>query len=240
MNYQEFICSIQESLLEHLEDGQKISLHSVPKNNGLILQGLVIEDPLINISPTIYMEPYYLKYLNDYDLEDICQEIMDYYHTFRPVVSFDDSVLTDYHLAKEHIIMKLVNRDLNKDLLEDVPFVPYLDLSIVFVCSLGDLSKEYSGVLIHNSQLKEWGITRKELYQVAKTNTRNYLPHFFCDMNDYLHHYINESTDNNGENYEDEKLSIPHSTMYLLTNQIKVLGATVLLYDGLLQEIADQ
>ena len=232
MNYQEFICSIQESLLEYLEEGQKISLHSVPKNNGLILQGLVIEDPLLNISPTIYMEPYYLKYLNDYSLEDICQEIMNYYHDFRPVVSFDDSILTDYNLAKEHIIMKLVNRDLNKDLLEKIPFVPYLDLAIVFVCSLGDLNKEYSGILIHNTQMKDWGITRSELYEVAKANTQQFLPYFFSDMNKYL--------DDLMEDCMEEKLALPYNTMYLLTNHIKVLGATTLLYDGILEEISNQ
>ena len=240
MNYQEFICSIQESLLEYLESGQKISLHSVPKNNGLILQGLVIEDPLINISPTIYMEPYYLKYLNDYSLEEICHEIMDYYHNFRPIAPFDDSIITDYNLAKEHIIMKLINRDLNKDLLEKVPFVPYLDLAIVFVCSLGDLSKEYSGVLIHHSQMQDWGITRSELYRVAKENTQRFLPYFFTDMNVFLKEYLDDSTDINQDDYGEKVVPLPKTKMYLLTNHIKVLGATALLYDGILEEISDQ
>ena len=59
-------------------------------------------------------------------------------------------------------------------------------------------------------------------------------------MNDYLTELVYETKDCQEEEFLTEQISLPINTMYLLTNNIKVMGATVLLYDNLLQEISDQ
>jgi hypothetical protein len=76
MNYQEFTEHIREGLESLIEQGQKVTLQTIDKNNGTKYQGIVIIDPILNISPTIYLEPFYRKYLNGTPVLDICQEIM--------------------------------------------------------------------------------------------------------------------------------------------------------------------
>lgn len=44
----------------------------------------------------------------------------------------DKRYIQDFDLVKDYIVYRLVNPDKNKKLLEDVPHVSFLDLSIVF------------------------------------------------------------------------------------------------------------
>ncbi len=228
MTYQEFTENIQHQMSDFIAPGQKVTIQTIDKNNGTTYQGLVIIDPVLNISPTIYLEPFYHKYLNGADLIDLCQEINKIYHAFSPTENFDETIFTDYEKAKQRIVMKLVNYEKNRLLLQKVPHIPYLDLAIVFVCSASDLEKEYATILIHNNHMEHWGIDLFTLYNLAKENTPKLLPYHFENMEDYLLHHC------------DWKPIKEHIPMYLLTNRLKIHGASVILYDGLLEQISQE
>lgn len=226
MNYQEFIENVQTKMDSLVAPGQKVSIHSIEKNNGTIYQGLVIIDPVLNISPTIYLESFYHKYINGTSFSDICDEILKTYQQFTPTENFDETIFTDYEKAKSRIVMKLVNYQKNHALLEKVPHVPYLDLAIVFVCCASNFEKEYSTILIHKHHMKHWNVDVSTLYDIAKENTPRLLPFHIENMEEYLTKRCD---------WQPFDELIP---MYILSNHLKIHGATVLLYDGLLEEIA--
>lgn len=228
MDYQEFTQHIREQLESLVSSGQKVTLHTIDKNNGTQYQGIVIIDPILNISPTIYLEPFYLKYLNGISTEAICREIMNIYETFIPTENFDESIFTDFEKAKHRIVMKLINHEKNKELLRKIPHVPYLDLAIVFVCLAGELEKEYASILIHNHHMEFWNMDLFSLYEIAKENSPKLLPHHFENMEDYLTQYCD---------WVPNEEQIP---MYLLTNRLKIHGASVILYQGLLEQISKE
>lgn len=228
MTYQEFTKTLQKNISNLVAPGQKVTIQTINKNNGTTYQGLVIIDPVLNISPTIYLEPFYHKYLNGTSLFDLCNEIIKIYHTFSPTENFDETIFTDYEKAKQRIVMKLINYEKNRLLLQTVPHIPYLDLAIVFVCSAGDLEKEYAAILIHNNHIEHWGIDLFTLYDLAKENTSKLLPYHFENMDDYLLHHC------------DWKSCDEHIPMYLLTNHLKIHGASAILYEGLLEKISQE
>ena len=96
MQFEEFTECIREDLESLIEPGQKVTLQTIDKNNGTKYQGIVIIDPVLNISPTIYLEPFYLKYLNGLTIQEICNDIMKVYKTFTPSECFDESLFTDF------------------------------------------------------------------------------------------------------------------------------------------------
>lgn len=228
MQFEEFTEHIRENLENLIEPGQRVTLQTIDKNNGTQYQGIVIIDPILNISPTIYLEPFYLKYLNDTPIPEICEDILKFYQTFSPTECFDESCFTDFEKAKHRIIMKLIHYEKNRELLRKVPHIPYLDLAIVFVCSAGDLNKEYATILIHNHHMDYWNIDLFSLYHIAKENTPKLLPHYFENMEDYLIHHC------------DFKPCEDHMPMYLLTNHLKIHGASAILYEGLLEQISQE
>lgn len=229
MKYQEFIENVKTHIEQQVFSGQKILIQPVLKNNGMVYDGLIILDPILNISPTIYLNPYYHRYLSGISMEDIYEDILTTYRENLPKEDFDVTLFKDFDKAQEHIVMKLIHRDKNRELLEEVPYVPYHDLAIIFVYAICDFMDEYATILIHNQHLQMWNINVEDLYTLAMKNSPMLLPANFESMNKVLEHLHDSSLD---------LLSDCH--IYVLSNKLKIHGATCMIYPGLLKEIADR
>ena len=59
MNFQQFSTELIRQLTPMFPEDTQISTQAIPKNNGVFLEALIIREPGINISPTIYLEDYY-------------------------------------------------------------------------------------------------------------------------------------------------------------------------------------
>lgn len=210
------------------QEGQKVLIQPVLKNNGTVYDGLIIIDPILNISPTIYLNPYYHRFLDGVSMEDIYNDILSTYQENLPKEDFDISLFKDFDKAKERILVKLVNQERNSELLEEVPHIIFHDLAIIFVCAICDFLDEYATILIHNQHLEMWGISLDELYEIGMENTPKLLPYSFDSMENVLKH-LSDGT-------------LPFVTdiaMSVLTNQLKIHGATSIIYPGLLKRLAN-
>lgn len=226
MRYQKFIENVKNHLQEELQ--LKVHVYPVLKNNGTVYDGMVIMDPVLNISPTIYLNPYYHRYLDGVSMEDIYEDILKTYHDNLPLEDFDISIFTDYEKAKERIIMKLVNARKNKELLRQVPHILIYDLAIVFLCSVSELMNDYATILIYNHHMNQWEKTPEDLYDIAKVNTIQLLPPRLDNLHDIFEHITEESL----PFLEDLNCSI-------LTNVLRIHGATCMVYPNLLEEISE-
>ncbi len=230
MNYQDFLTSIRTRLSLHL--GKDVTLHiqQIAKNNGIRYDGLIIIRPGINISPTIYLLPYYHRYLEGVSLEDICEDIVKAYRNNVPEGNFDTSLFTDFSKAKGRIVMRLVNYKKNEELLKNIPFFRFLDLAVVFYCLLFADEKQQASILIYNHHLDYWDVDAHTLYTYALENTPRLFPHHLEDISTVMPKPALCPCD--------ESVSA-ESPMYVLTNTYRTNGATVILYDQLLRQLAD-
>lgn len=228
MNYQEFRDNVKDYITNQMEPNKKVILQPVLKNNGINYDGLVIIDPEINITPTIYLNPYYHRYLSGVTIEDIYDDILNTYYENMPKEDFDISLFCDFEKAKTKIAMKLVNKEKNQEILQDVPHVDFQDLALIFVCMIRNIINDELGtILIHNHHLKLWNITDETLYQIALENAPSLLPYKFDDMEELLQHLI------------DPPLPfLEELNLFVLTNAAKVHGATSIVYPGVLKEIS--
>ena len=229
MKYQEFIEIVKDHMHAHVPVGHRVVIQPVLKNNGTTYDGLIIMDPILNISPTIYLNPYYHRYLNGVSLTDIFEDILHTYRENKPSEDFDISVFKDFPKAKNRIVVKLVNYEKNKELLLEIPHVKFHDLALIFVCCVSDFLNEYATILIHNQHLEMWDISLEELYQIGMKNTPEMLPCRYERMEDYFERML-----------ENPFPFLADLHMYLLTNQLKIHGATCMVYPGLLKELADK
>lgn len=229
MKYQEFIETVKNYITLHVSHMYKVIVQPIQKNNGIIYDGLVIIDPVLNISPTIYLNPYYHRYLSGVAIEDILEDILKTYHNNLPKQNFDTSLFCDFAKAKERIMMRLINYAKNEDLLFEIPHIQFHDLAIIFVCSVSDCLQEYATILIHNSHLFLWGITDKELYTLAMKNTPQLLPYTFEHMRAYFQRMMHQSLP-----------FFDGPDIYLLSNSVKIHGSSCIVYPGLLAKISNQ
>lgn len=229
MNYQDFITNVINHFEAQFDDDTTVQLQTIAKNNGTFLDALIITSTNINISPTIYLNPYYHRLLDGVSFEDICADIWDTYQAHMPKESIDISFFTDFEQVKERIIYKLINYEQNLELLDKIPHFRYLDFAVTFHCLLNSSSEDYATIQIYNKHLDYWGITAGELYELAKTNSPLLLEPCLENMLDLISHLLPDDS-------ETDALC----PMYVLSNKSRLNGASCILYDGLLQSISDK
>ena len=124
--------------------------------------------------------------------------------------------------------MKLVSYQKNEELLHKVPHVKFCDLAIIFMCSVSDFLDEYATILIYNHHLSMWNVNVDELYRIAMLNTPRQFPVHYERMEDYFDRIV-----------ENDLSFLAELDMYLLTNNIKIHGATCMTYPNLLKSISE-
>lgn len=235
MTYQDFESQIVELITTELSDECTIDTKPVIKNNGITLHGLVINNGKCNISPTIYLDYYYKEFENGADIDKLAKQVVAQYKKFELDEDFDISVFTDYEKCKDNISFKLINYEKNKELLEDIPHIKYLDLAIVFYYLLEGGLNETSSILIRNSHMEHWGVDKVDLMVQAQNNTPRLLQSEIRSLTDVVKEILADNP--MAITPEDEPMD---QTMYVLTNKLKLYGACCILYKNLLEEFAEQ
>lgn len=225
MTYSEFTEALLSFVRIALPEECSADLHTVIKNNDTKLTGLTITETGRNIAPTIYLDHYYEKYCAGKDLNQIVDEIVETYLEYRPREDFDMSFFTDFEKVKDRIVYKLVNCERNKELLQDVPYVPYLDLAVVFCCLLRENKSGSATVLIRQKHMEQWQVTTEDLFALAKENSPRLLSYELEDMNSLMKRICGEDTMESGQ-------------MYVLSNSQRLFGASCILDENLLEKIA--
>lgn len=266
MNVKEFSKKMKRALQKHYGETVTVVLNEVTKNNGVILQGISIMEPDKNISPTIYMNSIFIEYQEGVTFTDCLKKVVNVYENSRTETNINMDFFTDYEKVKGRLVYKLINFEKNKELLDQIPYRKFLDLAIVFYCLVSNELIGNATVLIHHKHCKLWGITVEELYREAMENTPRLLPYEIQNMEDVIRtilidnlrrEYVGAQTEEQeeaerhpesseewlkqmvdqmiGESTEEEKV-----TMYVLSNQSRILGAACILYQNLMEKFAEE
>lgn len=240
MEFSSFTMFVREEVEKRTEDCYKVRLDDVRKNNGVVLRGLTVTQDDSNISPTIYLNSYYEEYIKGRaTLVNVVNDVMDTYRRNKVNQSVDMRYFLNYESVKERVIYKLVNTEKNKELLEDVPHIEFLDLSIIFQCLVAQEDLGRASILIHNVHLKLWEVSVDTLYQAAKENTQRLQEYEIKGITEVLRDIMCAEE---VENIADEDCisafsgSVP---MYVLSNKNRVEGAACMLYPNLIRDFAD-
>ena len=84
MDYTAFLETLKQALAKHLKDGQQLIIRPVPRNNGILLDGLSIGTPGLAFSPTVYLDPYYEQYQEGMSIEAISMDILNLFSNNQP------------------------------------------------------------------------------------------------------------------------------------------------------------
>lgn len=251
MNYSQFIIKVKEGLQKMLGAEAKVESIHVPKNNGIVLQGITVRRPEKKIVPTIYMERFYEDYLEGRDLEDILEEFIELYEEQDTAQMPDFEFYRDYEKVKRRLAVKLVNKKKNALMLSEMPSRDFLDMAVTFYCLVDCPQTGTAAILIKNAHVEKWGITVDELYEDALKNAQAMLPGSIRTMEEMLSRLVLEEDipvwEWKGDEPEDfpmldgfveKKKEFDKVPLLILTNSRRYLGASCILYQGLLEEFA--
>lgn len=235
MEFTNFTTLVQREVEKRAGENYRVKLNDVMKNNGVVLRGITLMQDDSNISPTIYLNPYYDAYENgDTTLGTVIDEVIDTYERNKINRSIDMKFFLNYETVKSRIIFKLINTEKNRELLRDVPYIPFHDLAIVFQCLVSEERFGNASILIHNVHLQLWKVNARELYECALENTPLLQGYELADMNTVLEE-MKALGGIDAEEIEDMQQEVP---MYVLSNKSRINGASCILYKDILKDFA--
>ncbi len=237
-----------------------VEVNQITKNNGVILNSVVIAKKGRNISPNIYLDEFFEEYERGKTLQDIIEEIRRIYRESSFKKSLDMEFFLDYGKLKGKVAYKVIGYEKNKEILKEIPHFLFLDMAVVFYCSVDEKELSKATILIYNNHLKLWGITKEMLYEDAKENTRRLLPArvlpiermmqeiFSQDLKKEFVAGIGEDGFMPDEEWFDNAASQLLSTvtdcgscgqMFVMGNENKLFGAATLLYENALRRFSN-
>lgn len=201
--------------------GKEIKIYHGLNRNGKPMTGLTVHDSSVNISPVVYLDPE-----KDFDVPVVvlAKQFLEVIEANMPKADFDTSQFTDFEKAKERIIMTLINREYNKDLLEKVPYIDITgDLVVIFKYNVMSKLGQAANIVIRNEHAKKWGVSPEALYSIAETNTARLFPPEVIKLASFV----------------SERLDAPvaDAGYYILTNKQHLAGATTLAYPSLMKQL---
>ncbi len=242
------------ALSDYYKEDYDINIQNIRKTNGIILKGLTISKKDQNIVPTIYLNDYYESFKNGKSFADIISNIICVYEDNKMTDELDVEFFHEYEKVRKKLCYKIVNYEMNRELLEDVPHFKFLDLAVVCYCIIINDFIGSGSILIHYNHIRTWGISEKILFEDAKSNMPRLFPMEMKNMTDVIQELFLTDKEENPTSDTHVESIIPDSTqrvttqleelkdsslqMYVLTNKSKLNGASSMLYENVLEDIA--
>lgn len=222
----------------------KIEAVNVTKNNDVHLTGITIKPQNKKVAPTLYMEPYFAALKSGQTLAAVIDQIISSCTAALSCSNsgIDAEDITDFEHVKDKICYKLVGRNKNSEFLSAVPHRDYLDLAIVYYLQTTITDNGTATVTVTNDLAHIWGVDESELYDLARKNTPRLNRGIVLALSDTLSGCTNTPQAHSIQTYDGYDFSTRSSEillMYIATNTTKTYGAAVILYDGLLKDVAE-
>lgn len=230
MNYQQFVCAVEQKVKQQMREGMSVCVQRTIKNNGKVRIGIMLSEEGSNVSPTIYLEEYFDQFQKHKSIDQVVKNIWRLYREVRIEHTWETTMLQSFSKTRQKIVYKLIHAQENEELLKTIPHVLYLDLAIVCYILLDISESGTATILITNEMMKMWKIEKELLYSIAHQNTKKALPAEFKTMRSVVAELLGE----------ENQLGEGEDLMYVLTNEIRSFGASCILYDKVLEDIGNQ
>lgn len=229
-----FKVKVQKAVREVLGQEYLVELREVRKNNGVVLQGLMIHKAEENVTPTIYLNSFWEAYEGGVTFADIIKKIISVYREDAAGRKIDVTFFSDFEKVKEKLCFRLVNREKNKELLEKLPYIPILDLAICFYYAFDAAGVENGMIPIHRSHMENWKVTDRELLECAIRNTPRLFPGEIIPMENMLDELLEDLPEEVRQDF------VQKVSMLIVTNSRKTYGACSILYPGMLEHLSER
>ena len=244
MNYASFCEHFTRLLSEHASPGTRLLREKVRKNNDVRLDALIVTDPNMTGAPVIYLAPLYEYYTQGTTMDALCNTVLSGLKSELPVPENLITSLCDFETVRDRLVFRLISRERNQNFLKTVPWVPFLDLAVVFALHLGNRENQQISSVVHNQQAAFWGLSPDELYSVAKENSPRLNPAVLSDLEELLFGRLcasaRDKRELSGQIFSPDREDPLFTPIYVLTNESGIYGASCMLYDNIIKDLADR
>lgn len=223
MNYEEFKDAVKNRVKDYLPqqyvDWEVKDMELCKVNEKVEAFSLVSPDAQTGKAavPVIYYETLYDFYKSGTILDDVLSNVAGLIQDGNRYSEIEQRCIAidNYDYCRDKVIIEVINRDTNKELLETLVHREYLtDLAVVYRLVVGN----QESTLVTKVLFEAWGISEDRLFSDAYYNTPNRSEFTIKSLG--------------------ETFGIPDD-MLVLTNEDGIFGATAMMYPEKLNEAAE-
>lgn len=206
------------------------------KNNGEYAYGIYAAQNGRMASPLVYLEPYYDAYQKGMPLGEIAGQIREALGDAGDLDMEAIHTLGRFETAAKKLVFRLINADMNQELLNLVPHIRILDLAAIFYVFMGRENGRSLVAMVTQKAADQWDATPEALWKLALANSAREMPSMMKDIGEILKEGAEEGMfpEGVGNRFDGESL------IYILTNQERTWGAGCILYPGELKKAASR
>ena len=246
MDITSFAEAVRTEIVKKLGTEYQVTVERKNKNNKVIYTGLHISKKGMKAEPLVYLDDYFEQYQKgNITLSETVEYVARASRGKSSAV--DMTNFLEYEKIKDSIVYRLINTEMNREFLEDLPHLEFLDLWVVFRCLVTEEGRSQAFIWIHNVHMKLWDVTVEELYRAASENTQQLEKPEIMNIEEILYDVLPEegfSLNKNDRSMEEEPAGNNNATatvpMYVLSSRKRLQGAACMLYPDLLRRSADR
>ena len=180
------------------------------------------------IEPTFYYDYLYELY-EDKSIDEIADYIIDLRNSHKGTdLAFNVKEFRYFENIKDDIYCAFANKELNKELLKEIPYVDFCDLAIIFKVRVVDNN---ACITITNNCLNEWNVTIDDLVKCVFENKHKLESNnMLLDMQEFMYKLTKAEMDiKEIDNVEiDNDFSIEPCGIYVFSNNERLDGASMI------------
>lgn len=238
LNYEEFKTIVTEEVEKLIGEDKELRIKEVTKNNNLKLDSLSLlatDGKTRVVTPMVHLNYLYNSYKEDgVSISEITKRIVDILMSTQPECAKGIGEIEDYASVKKHLALKVINYELNKEFLLDVPHLRKMDLALIPLFVVDDGIDTIASVTIKNTFLNKWNIDVNTLFADAFNNAPALLKPVCCSL--FKAAFTRKYT----EFMSLDEIRLDDNDLLILTNKSKVHGASCMFYPDVLQTIAQK
>ena len=229
MTYSEFCSELTLRLISRAKNELLPVRKTMKKNNGVFHDALILTSPGCPASPVVYLEPLYKEHLSGTPLDTIVGSVIAGLDRTPPFTLITCLDLKDPETIKDRIAFRLISKERNRLLLDTIPWIPFLDLAIVFFLKLDSDPDSTVTALIPASLSESWQLSPEDLFKIAIQNMPSLFPPQLTPLEELLFH-----------NSHPGFITPNTCPLYVLTNSSGTCGAACMLYENIIKNFADR
>lgn len=237
MTYDEFKNSLFQIMAGRLPEDFMPEIRNIQKNNNVILEGMSFhrKETDISVSPILYLESLYNNFQDFHgNMEEFVEDILKEVPIMQTLEIDTDFIHT---LDQDKLFVRVINAKQNKHIMMDCPYQKEGDFLLTYRVLAYQNEIGMASCIVTNQMLEQSGLTKEQLHNMAMLNTQRLFPIKFGKLMDFMYESLF------GMNHTDYLIDVkPEERMepYVLTNQDKTNGATVLFYPEVKEELLRQ
>lgn len=223
--YEQFVREITDAVKSVAGTEWSVTSRKERKNNSVILDGMILQRGQERVAPNVYLNHYFSRYCAGESVERLAEQILELCDEKKSEMKVLEEKL-DFSLEYicEHLYFRLVSRERNEALLQEVPFTRYLDLALVYYWVVYEDGEQLGSIMITRNQMERLGLTVEELERLAKQNTPKLFPAATKKMEEVVGKLL-------------PQIDYP---VFVLSNEKGINGATCLIYPGVTEELQEK